>query len=370
MKMLILLYADDTIIFSDDPNNLQYALNTFENYCKKWKLTVNISKKKIVIFSRGRKQNRYEFKFQNKVLEIVNEYKYLGVFLGGSGSFVSTKKHIAEQANKAVFTLMKKIRNLDLPIDIQIDLFNKTIKPILLYGCEIWGIGNVEMLERIQLKFYKQVLNLKKSTPTNMLYGELGVTPLYIDIQTRIVSFWSPWVKYVKHLLCSLGFPVIWYSQSFTNSKWLVKAVNQKLKDIFIQNWTSKIEIESESNIYRIFKSKFDKSDYINILPNHFCRILLSFRTRNHRLAVELGRWRGIPYRERVCQYCNNDIGDEFRTILVCNIFKTERMKYIKPYYYRHPNTIKFSELMNTKNKKLLINLCIFIKLIIKTSTD
>ena len=35
MKMLILLYADDTIIFSDDPNNLQYALNTFENYCKK-----------------------------------------------------------------------------------------------------------------------------------------------------------------------------------------------------------------------------------------------------------------------------------------------------------------------------------------------
>ena len=191
------------------------------------------------------------------MLEIVNEYKYLGVFLGGSGSFVSTKKHIAEQANKAVFSsvpdhclsfyfaLMKKIRNLDLPIDIQIDLFNKTIKPILLYGCEIWGIGNVEMLERIQLKFYKQVLNLKKSTPTNMLYGELGVTPLYIDIQTRIVSFWSklientgtklssfvyeaifemhnlqatvfPWVKYVKHLLCSLGFPVIWYSQSFT----------------------------------------------------------------------------------------------------------------------------------------------------------
>ena len=44
---------------------------------------------------------------------------------------------------------MKKIRNLDLPIDIIIDLFNKTVKPILLYGCELWGISNIDILERI-----------------------------------------------------------------------------------------------------------------------------------------------------------------------------------------------------------------------------
>ena len=66
---------------------------------------------------------------------------------------MSAKKHIAEQANKASFALMKKIRNLDLPIDIIIDLFNNTVKPILLYGCELWGISNIAILERIQLKF-------------------------------------------------------------------------------------------------------------------------------------------------------------------------------------------------------------------------
>ena len=150
---------------------------------------------------------------------------------------------------------MKKIRNLDLPIDIQIDLFNKTIKPIILYECELWGTGNVDALEMIQLKFYKRVLNLKNSTPSKMVYGELGVMPLYIDVQTRIISFWkkivgnaesklystvykllyerhepqqivSPWIKFVKNLLCSLGFPVIWYSQSFINVNWIVKAVN------------------------------------------------------------------------------------------------------------------------------------------------
>ena len=73
---------------------------------------------------------------------------------------------------------------------MQIDLFNKTIKPILLYGSEI-GFGNIDILERVQLKFLKFILNLKTSTPSFMNYGETGVTPLYIDIKSRIISFWT-----------------------------------------------------------------------------------------------------------------------------------------------------------------------------------
>lgn len=195
LKLLVLLYADDTVIFSDDKDNLQYTLNVFEDYYREWHLTVNTSKTKIIYFSRGRVSKNVHFSFQNTKLEMVNEYKYYGIFLGRSGSFVSAKKHIVEQANKAVFALLKKSRNLDLPVDIQIDLFNKTIKPILLYGCELWGTGNIEMIERVQLKFYKYIFNLKRSTPSNMIYGELGVLPLYIDIQTRIISFWTKLIE-------------------------------------------------------------------------------------------------------------------------------------------------------------------------------
>ena len=73
------------------------------------------------------------------------------VFVMQSGSFADAKKHIAEQANKSVFALLKNIKRLSLPYDIQIDLFNKLIKPILLYGCEIWGMGNIDVIERVQL---------------------------------------------------------------------------------------------------------------------------------------------------------------------------------------------------------------------------
>ena len=71
------------------------------------------------------------------------------------------------------------------------ELFNKLVKPVLLYGCEVWGFGNVEVIERVQLKFIKNILNLKRCTPTHIVYGEVSVYPLKIDIQTRMVSYWS-----------------------------------------------------------------------------------------------------------------------------------------------------------------------------------
>ena len=66
--------------------------SSFEKYCTEWKLTANISKTKIVVFSGGRLPKNLKFFFKGSELEIVKEYKYLGVFLGRSGSFTRAKK--------------------------------------------------------------------------------------------------------------------------------------------------------------------------------------------------------------------------------------------------------------------------------------
>ncbi|XP_053379986.1 uncharacterized protein LOC128548636 [Mercenaria mercenaria] len=194
LKLFILLYADDTVIVSETRNDLQQALNLYEQYCEMWKLTLNTSKTKILIFSRGRR-SQHNFHFKNDILEVVDEYKYLGVLFSRSGSFFKAKKHIAKQGTKAMYCLLKKAKALCLPIDMQIELFSKTVKPILLYGCEIWGYGNIDVIERVQLKFLKHILNLKSCTSNCMIYGETGVQPLSIDIKTRIVSFWAKLVQ-------------------------------------------------------------------------------------------------------------------------------------------------------------------------------
>ena len=156
-RILILLYADDTVIFSDNELDMQHALNTVEDYCSEWKLTVNIEKTKLMIFGQRKINTNLKFTFNRQEIEIVKEYKYLGIFLGQSGSFLTTKKFIAEQASKAMFSPLRKIKTLQLPFDIQIDLFNKIVKPILLYGCEIWGFGNLDYIERVQLRYFKYI---------------------------------------------------------------------------------------------------------------------------------------------------------------------------------------------------------------------
>ena len=398
LKLLILLYADDTVLFSDNETDLQHSLVVFEDYCQRWKLNVNTSKTKIVIFGRGKLRKSLSFKFQNNEIEIVTEYKYLGIIFSRSGSFAAAKKHIAEQGNKAVFALLRKINSLSLPFDIQIELFNKTIKPILLYGCEIWGVGKNDIIERVQLKYFKHIFYLKKSTPSYMIYGELGIKPIQVDIETRTIAFWAKlieadmhnklssaiytviyemtkekkiksfWIENIKTLLCSLGFSGIWYSQSFFNKKWLVKAVHNKLNDLFIQKWLENIRLTSNSNFYKIFKTTFQQSNYFSQLSTYYCKKFIRFRTRNHRFPVETGRWRSIPFDERKCHLCEMDIGDEFHYLLVCSYFRQERQNYLKPYYYIRPNTLKLEQLMNIKNVKSLRNLCKFIDIITKSA--
>ena len=56
------------------------------------------------------------------------------------------------------------------------------IKPILTYGSELWGYGNLDVIERVQLKYLKYILKMKMSTPNFMVYGESGCMPIGVDI--------------------------------------------------------------------------------------------------------------------------------------------------------------------------------------------
>ena len=40
------MYADDTVVFANNAEDLQKALDRLEEYCLKWKLNVKLSKNK------------------------------------------------------------------------------------------------------------------------------------------------------------------------------------------------------------------------------------------------------------------------------------------------------------------------------------
>jgi hypothetical protein len=53
---------------------------------------------------------------------------------------------------------------------------------------------------------------------------------------------------------------------------------------------------------------------------------LCKFRTTNHKLPIETGRWNNIDRVNRICTKCNNiTIGDEYHYIIECEHFSNFR---------------------------------------------
>jgi hypothetical protein len=65
---------------------------------------------------------------------------------------------LLDQANNALYRKIRKIRNLAIPIDLQLKLFGSLITPILVYSCEIWGFENIQGIEKMHLQYCKRIL--------------------------------------------------------------------------------------------------------------------------------------------------------------------------------------------------------------------
>lgn len=72
-------------------------------------------------------------------------------------------------------------------------MFDKVVLLVLLYGCEIWGFENLDIIECVYLKFLKIVFNLRSIILNFMIYvyGEIGCYLLYINVYIRIIIYWG-----------------------------------------------------------------------------------------------------------------------------------------------------------------------------------
>ena len=191
INMYVLLYADDTLVMAESPTELQLALDEVGVYCNNWGLSINQTKTEVVIFSRGRVKTQYNFKIGDINVGTTSQYCYLGTIFNFNGKYTDAINLRIDEARRAMFGLNAKAVNLLLPPDIHIDMFEKTITPILLYGCEVWGYGNLEPLEIFYRSFIKRVLGIGKSTANCIIYGEVGKYPIAHQVYKRMISFWA-----------------------------------------------------------------------------------------------------------------------------------------------------------------------------------
>ena len=157
------------------------------------------------------------------------------------------------------------------------------ITPILLYGTEVWGCENADIIDQFYLKFCKSLL---QTTPSVMIYGELGTTPLHLKIKSRVSSFLyrtvsgskdkiyyklyqlmhylhendlfhSDLIKTVHNTLNTKGLYDIWLSHdTFYSQAAFKNKVKTRISAQFKQEWKSNIGKSEKCLNYRLYKKR------------------------------------------------------------------------------------------------------------------
>ncbi|CAL4094820.1 unnamed protein product, partial [Meganyctiphanes norvegica] len=117
IELYVLLFADDTVILAESANELQLALDALQDYCRIWKLKINVDKSKIIRFSKRRTKNLPNFILNGETINIVDTYVYLGTTIKFNGKFVDAKNKQLFQAKRALSSIRSKKEKLQLPLD-------------------------------------------------------------------------------------------------------------------------------------------------------------------------------------------------------------------------------------------------------------
>ena len=183
----------------------------------------------------------------------------MGLFITPKLIWSYAKHNLAVQARKSIISMLKLQSSVGyFGYPELFKLFDTMIKPILLYGSEIWGFEISDTIENVQDNFCKRFLKLPKNTFHEIARGECGRYPLYVDYYCRCIKYWIrltrmrsvrypnkcykmlrnldksgriTWASKVKNLLFRNGFGYVWHVEDVGDQTLFMKMVKQRLID-------------------------------------------------------------------------------------------------------------------------------------------
>ena len=141
-------------------------------YCKSWDLEVNPVKTKITIFFSNRKPSDVpKFMYNRQEIDVDESFVYLGTMFSYNGRFIKNNQRLYNQARKAMFAVLSKFRKLHLPVDIQLQLFDSMVIPILLYGSEVTSFEKHDILDSYHCLSLSPSLSISLSLSLSLSQG-------------------------------------------------------------------------------------------------------------------------------------------------------------------------------------------------------
>ena len=383
-KINALMYADDLVLISRSKEGLQQQIDGIQEYCQKWKLTINIKKTKSMVFNRGNNIIKTTFNIGGSPIENVKSFTYLGFNISAKNcSFQNMTNDLSIKANRVIFAIKRKVKLSKLPMKLALRIFNSQILPILLYGSEVWGpymnftyeTWDNFNIERVHTQFLKQVLGCAFQTSNNMMRADVGSRPLINTLIKRYISFTKS-IQARNSALCHDAIIFEIQNSESPNFWSFIQGYNLDLKDLVLKCkrevhkicdgnydrfWSNKISKSSKAISFNNFKTNIALEPHLTLNFNLKHKIALSrFRLSNHALMIEKGRHLKIDKNERKCIFCENEIENEEHFLIICPIYSAGRKSLenicneICTRYEHLNENQKFIFLMSNENDKII----------------
>ena len=203
-----LLFADDMLLLSTSVAGLNAQLESLQTYCTDKKLTVNAAKTQVMIMrpgggSGGKLAGNERFFYAGQQLEVVKGIKYLGLTftqLSKARGFACCADELAKAGWRALFAVRRRAWELGAAsVQHQMQLFDIFVKPVLSYGCEVWGVDLLDQPdsapERVHRWLCRRLLGLPQGASSAVALAELGRWPLHVHWVQQLARFWNRMIK-------------------------------------------------------------------------------------------------------------------------------------------------------------------------------
>lgn len=130
-------YADDICLMSHTLDGIQQKLNRLQEYGIQVGLKINTTKTKSL---RIATPNTNPLFLNGSVIEDVNKFTYLGSVISKDGGADEDVANRINRARGAYATLSKVWNSSQISKRHKVNIFNSSVKSVLLYGCETWKV--------------------------------------------------------------------------------------------------------------------------------------------------------------------------------------------------------------------------------------
>ena len=131
------------------------------------------------------------------VIDVVQNYTYLGTRITSSGNFTLSLEHLRQKALHALFSLRRHTDLNGLKPSFACKIFDSMISPILTYNSEVWGAfvksdfksWDSSAIEKSHLQFCKRYLQVHNKASNIACRAELVKFPMIIDMNKKILNY-------------------------------------------------------------------------------------------------------------------------------------------------------------------------------------